>query len=307
MGLLWSAKLAQSGLQVSCIHRHSSEDTHIILNVDKRSKALALPVAFCSAAELEASKAQIDKLIIATKSFDVIDALDSIKFLLTSDCSVFFLANGIGYQQPAVNLLKPLSDRIKAFQIVSSDGALKNAVNEVTHTGYGDNYIGSLPEFFESHLADGNNLIPSNQALTELLALDNLNTSYSEQIEKQRFNKLLVNAVINPLTLYYRCHNGELVTNSHYLSHTRKLCEEIQVGIDAANSCVDQECVFELVKKVASQTSANRSSMLRDGELKRRTEAEFMNLALSTWIREHGGKTELQDELAALLFNANKP
>jgi 2-dehydropantoate 2-reductase len=91
-----------------------------------------------------------------------------------------------------------------------------------------------------------------------------------EEYESMLVNKLIANAVINPLTAILNVKNGELISNAFYLKVLKNLFNEITFILNIENS----QFHWETIIKICGKTAANRSSMLKDFEAKRETEVE---------------------------------
>ncbi len=83
-------------------------------------------------------------------------------------------------------------------------------------------------------------------------------------------NKLIVNAVINPLTAILQVNNGELIKNQYYLQVLKKLFSEISTVLTLENAEEHLQQIIDICKN----TSENRSSMLKDIEANRMTEVD---------------------------------
>ena len=105
-----------------------------------------------------------------------------------------------------------------------------------------------------------------------------LPSQVTNQIMMKTWDKVLVNAPINPITTLYNVKNGELLTQPHL----RKLVEEVvkeTVKILRERHLPFDEDVdpLETVLKVAALTAENKSSMLQDIEKGRLTEIDYLN------------------------------
>ena len=91
-----------------------------------------------------------------------------------------------------------------------------------------------------------------------------------EDYENMLLKKLVVNAVINPLTAILEIKNGALIENPHYFKLEKDCLAEIQECLHLQKS----EHYFENIVTVCEQTAQNQSSMLCDLEEKRPTEMD---------------------------------
>jgi 2-dehydropantoate 2-reductase len=93
-----------------------------------------------------------------------------------------------------------------------------------------------------------------------------LETDYKEMLIK----KLVVNAVINPLTAILKVKNGELVQNPYYFKIFEQLFEECACILELS----DKEQYFNNLMGVCEKTANNHSSMYKDIENRSQTEID---------------------------------
>ena len=119
-----------------------------------------------------------------------------------------------------------------------------------------------------------------------------------ENYEEMLLKKLVVNAVINPLTSILQIKNGELIENPHYFQIVKSLFAEIQESLHLQKP----EHYFNNIIMVCEQTAKNKSSMLRDLEEKRPTEIE----AILGYIVEKAIEKEIHTPIIELFYWAVK-
>lgn len=103
----------------------------------------------------------------------------------------------------------------------------------------------------------------------------------AEAIKEIQLKKLVVNAVINPLTTIFRCQNGELIDNPTMFAVVKLLLEEtaeIVRGLmpDTRDSLSDKNLLDHVIS-VADKTRKNTSSMLQDVNAGRKTEIDYIS------------------------------
>ncbi|NJP36456.1 2-dehydropantoate 2-reductase [Alkalicoccus luteus] len=165
---------------------------------------------------------------------------------------VLMLQNGIGH-------MHAVPDEVEAYPAVVTHGALRLSINEVRHTGL------------------GNIAVPksANKVLQKLISQSGrLQLVEDQDIQKRIYKKLVMNAVINPLTVLYEKPNGWLLLSSEAKEEARQLC------LEAASIVGLEETIWEEVQELIERTAANRSSMLADFEAGRPLEIEAINGAL---------------------------
>jgi len=99
---------------------------------------------------------------------------------------------------------------------------------------------------------------------------------WTVDIERAQWQKLSVNAVINPLTALYRCRNGELLDAGEREQRMKVLAEEADGLLRRLYPDWPADTLARS-REVARQTAANTSSMLADVLAGRPTEIQFIN------------------------------
>jgi 2-dehydropantoate 2-reductase len=166
---------------------------------------------------------------------------------------LLFLQNGMGH-------IKPLK-KIKNNEIYIGSvehGAYRDSATSVTHNGVGVTRLAVLNgeiAFLKDFISKSPNLFPFT-----------IEENYYEMLIK----KLVVNAIINPLTAVLRVRNGELMKNPHYYIILKNMFQELMMILKLDR----QDQYFEQVLKVCENTANNRSSMLKDIEHHRETEVD---------------------------------
>ena len=173
---------------------------------------------------------------------------------------ILILMNGMGILEIVMSYLpnNPI------YQAVTTHGA-KFQQNTLLHTGFGETQIGSLQV--------GRNEEHKN-ALCGLLNLYLPKTFLDNNIEQALWKKLLINAVINPLTTIHDIENGKIIGNSAIKQECSLLCLELSPMLNHLNVFDDSQHLFEQVCFVAQQTKNNISSMRQDHLNHRKSEID---------------------------------
>ncbi|XJZ28399.1 2-dehydropantoate 2-reductase [Bacillota bacterium Lsc_1132] len=193
-----------------------------------------------------------DLTIIAVKQYQL-DGVLNLMVNASDRNSLIFLQNGMAHVKfmenlPAKNL----------FVGSVEHGAVRENAYTVRHNGAGVTNVAV-------YKGDATQL-------SQLAALlhDSFPFVLKEDYVEMLVNKLVVNAVVNPLTAILGIENGKLLAN-HFYEHTLKmLFREIAHILELKNA----EEYFNRVVLVCRQTAENRSSMLKDLEAGRKTEVE---------------------------------
>ncbi|WP_026674386.1 2-dehydropantoate 2-reductase [Alkalihalobacterium bogoriense] len=206
-------------------------------------------------------------IFLAVKEHQVKRVLTKISKLKINS-PIFFLQNGMNH----ITLMQELRNSV--YVGIVEHGALKHSNVKVEHTGIGIMRIGHV-------LGDELELKPFWDKLSSV--------GYSVDVEGEWLEvmkrKLIVNAVINPLTALYELKNGELLHDETIVSIMKKLCQEAIMTLQLK----DHEDIWTYIIQVCQNTKENKSSMLRDIESGNQTEID----AISGYILREGLKRKI--------------
>lgn len=216
-----------------------------------------------------------DFTIVTVKQYQLEFIIDKMSEVNDHILNVLFLQNGMGH-------LKLLSriDKNNVYLGSVELGALKENANTVKHNGEG---LTNLAVFSGS--SDSITCFISTLSAS-------IPARWNENYYEMLLQKLIINAVINPLTAILNVPNGMLVKNPFYKMRAEALFSEISFILNLAEP-VDY---FQKVEAVCLNTEWNRSSMLKDIESGRMTEVD----AIVGFLLEEAQK---QGKRAPLLQN----
>ncbi|SEF51128.1 ketopantoate reductase family protein [Paenibacillus sp. UNC499MF] len=282
LGLLFAAKLAAAGCRVKLVTR-SREQAEAVnkkgIRVEGRTELTAeVPaIAFGDAVNGldSAVESQARLILLAVKQTALTEELAS--YLISSmenGAALVSLQNGIGHWE------KLDSEKARPFMIqaVTTEGARRLSHSEVAHTGRGWIRIGRIhAEDTEPYTEKTPQL--DLKTVGDCLKQAGFDVCVSKSIERHIWSKLLINAVINPLTALLRIPNGKLPETSDSLLLMRRLFEE---GRDLAltQHVTVEESLWDEILEVCRKTAVNRSSMLQDIAAGRTTEIEAITGSL---------------------------
>ena len=214
--------------------------------------------------------AQIGCLLVTTKVWQVTHALQPLIGLLPESCPIVLLHNGMG----TAEWLTEHFPHNPLLAGVTSCGALKTDASHIKHTGFGETWLGALNAAGEQW-----------QTLVSPLADALGHAAWSEHIQERQWQKLVVNAVINPLTAVYNQQSGILLQHQDEIA---ALCLELrplllQQGL--TNTANEWQ---ELVLQVVDRTAKNYSSMQQDIANRRRTEIDYITGYLLQQAEQNG-------------------
>ncbi|MBV1787275.1 2-dehydropantoate 2-reductase [Marinobacterium sp. D7] len=282
IGCLFAERLTRAGIAVTLLLRDEAQLDR--LNQRGCQVRVQRDNAWHTAqvdAEPISASGDIQHLLVTTKAYDSIDAINAISPRLTPDAQILLLQNGYGHQQKSAAALFPRP----VWAGITTSGARRTAAFEVIQSGEGQTLVGRLnpPADAGARYPDG---------------WDRLDhpVQISRDINHALWQKLAINAAINPLTALHGCRNGELL-GAEYSDELTALCSEIERVAAACAQPLFDTPLLEQVRQVATNTAHNRSSMLEDLRSGRRTEIEQITGFLCAAAREVGVETPLNTRL----------
>ncbi|KFX94656.1 hypothetical protein O988_06168, partial [Pseudogymnoascus sp. VKM F-3808] len=253
--------------------------------------------------------APISHLILTTKSPSTAAAITPLLPRLGPGSTILFTQNGVGAVEE-VDALFPAGKKPTYLSAIVTHGVFSTGQFSATHAGVADLKIGPV-------LAGGGDGKPlsaeARWLMDTILASEALAAREVEAGELLRvtLEKLVANAVINPLTAIFRIPNGGVLDPS--LAPLRKALVEEASAVILAHlstlSAVDAaaaerfsaEALGRMVEGVCTATSGNRSSMLQDVEAGRGTEVGYINGWIVRKGRELGVETGVNEVVLGMV------
>lgn len=200
----------------------------------------------------------VDLAIVTVKSFDTQTAAKS---LATADIeSVLSLQNGMGNEEL---LSSYLACPVLAGTVTY--GAIHRDPGVVSCSGTGTVTIGSL---------SGNDSLAA--AVGDWFRTAGIHTDVSSQIRERLWEKLAVNAGINPTTALARAPNGSLSSDPLRSIATHAAHETVKVARSSGIALTENQATRAL-REVIGMTAENYSSMYQDVAATSRTEIDAIN------------------------------
>lgn len=198
-------------------------------------------------------KGKEDLTVITVKQFQLESIFEKIKELESLPGSLLFVQNGMGHLKDLEKL------PVKNLFIGSVEhGAYKENDFTVSHNGEGKTNA-AVYKGDSSILREFSRAVSANFPLV-----------FCEDYYELLVNKLIVNAVINPLTAILQVKNGELIKNQFYFKVLKNLYTEVFYILNLE----DHEKHLRQIINICQNTADNRSSMLKDIEAGRATEVD---------------------------------
>jgi 2-dehydropantoate 2-reductase len=218
-------------------------------------------------------------VILTTKVQDSARAIDGIKNLLRKDTVILILQNGIGNEE--------IVEHTAGKEVKILRGVLKVAV-----------------EFLEPGVVkfwSGRTIIGQGETAEEIVEMLNkcgLDAKLSENIDRDVWNKLVVNCVVNPLTAILRVTDGAIIVDS--LKKTRIEVVRECIAVAEAEGVVLAADLAERIDRTVAGYK-NFSSMYQDITKRKKTEIDYLNGKIATLGKKHGILTPVNETLAGLI------
>ena len=195
-----------------------------------------------------------DCILICVKQPDIVTVIPMLS-TLNEHTPIIFLQNGMGHLEYIKDLAQPV------YIGIVTHGALRKSDHIVTQSGKG-----------VIKLANFNGDDGQLSLLIEKLNNELFPFLVESNWQKVLAEKLVINAVINPLTAIFEVPNGDILRNAHLMYLAKELCDEACSILQL--DFIDQ---WNHVKTVATNTKENTSSMWKDLKDHKRTENEAIS------------------------------
>jgi len=308
IGLLMSARLAKVGYQVNLWTRTREQAEQINkhgLRLLSRDGAVASEALFAAAgclSDVQPNQGIFEherSIFLCVKQTQLTDELvQSLQHLVHcrngSQVSVIAMQNGFGHLQW---LAKALPD-CQIYAAITTEGARKIDYHTVQHTGLGEVWMSEYAEY-TSQLREYSR--DSQILLVNMLQKAGISAYLSNDMYNRMLQKLLINAVINPLTAIYDVPNGELLSGGNRVALMKSLYEETNTILKRSGMKLENKDGWEMVVQVCKLTASNISSMLSDVRAGRTTEITAINGAVMELARSAGLEAPVNAAVSVLV------
>lgn len=223
-------------------------------------------------------------ILVATKAYDTRAAMSALRRFAKT--AIFLtLQNGLDNAETIARS----ASRVVAG--TTSHGVTFLRPGEVRHAGIGDTTIGAWRG------VDHDDVVRVRDVLDEA----GVRTQISDDIKRDLWSKLVVNAAINPLVALAGVPNGRLVQDKGLDELLESVGREAVAVARADGVPLDAAETVRRTRLVARRTAGNRSSMLQDLDRHRPTEIEAITGALLRTADRVGVDAPLNRALYALV------
>lgn len=264
IGGLYAGKLAQSGAEVALICR---SDYEIVkkngIFVKSQAKGFGGDFKFKPKEVLRNAadyNQKADFILVTTKVLPEISVVDLIKPALHPQASIILLQNGIHIEKPVAKAF-PNHHLISALAFVCVSRTSPGIIN---HEDYGRLVIGDYP----------NGISEKTLELLEMFKKSGVPCEASENIQAERWKKLVWNAPFNPMSVL--CNGADtkkILENPHSKALAINVMREVCI-LAKADGFELPEGVIEKNIDATEKMKPYKTSMLLDFESKRKMETE---------------------------------
>ena len=252
IGLLAACRLRQQQTAVSLWLREKCA-----LNVQFIEAQQSSAYVFSSPPEM------LSAVLVPVKSYAVAEAIKQLKPCLTADAQLVISHNGMPDLASLQSLLTPEQG---LWFLTTTHGAVTSSSNNlitIEHTGNGNSILAPINTAASQHTETITAAM--NRALGPLQQVDD--------IRPFLWQKLAINAAINPLTAIHNCRNGAL-SQPQYQAQISAIIAEVCMVAAASGYPLDASKTSVTVEAVIEKTALNYSSMQQDIVRQRQTEID---------------------------------
>lgn len=305
LGLLLAGRLIQAGNDVRLWCRGVEQcqrlgrDGLTVTYEDEREPITISEDQFVSAPIGEFAGAYLEEpsdwIVVTVKQNTLHNDLPEFLSLLKEEqVHMICFQNGTGHMEMLGGLLPDAN----LYVAVTTEAAKRKSLTEVIHAGAGEVWIGKWSSGDGQAHSIHNDLKANN--LIEVLIMAGFAAFLSNEVDTMIYRKLLINAVINPLTAIWRIPNGKLLSSEQRLQLMKEVFEEATMVYDFCEITYDKDA-WDNILQVCLLTSGNISSMLADVLASRTTEIRWINGSLVEMAERSGVSAPLNRWLCQLV------
>jgi 2-dehydropantoate 2-reductase len=290
MGGLFAGMLTRAGQDVWLIDNHKQRAEKINREglIIEASKALESREPKQETIKIKATTepqeaGSCDLVIIFVKAYDTEKATRNSLPLTGSKTVWLTLQNGLGN----IDKMGKIVGKDRVIAGITYQGATVLEAGRIRHAGCGNTVIGEIDGKESERI----------KSISDIFNQAGIETEVSDNMQGVLWGKLLINAVINPLTAITRVKNGQLL-ESPLLKDTMRLMVQEATRVPLKKGIrLPYQKVFEKVEESCYASRDNISSMLQDILRKKRTEVDFINGAIVSEAEKIGIPTPLNKAL----------
>ncbi|MGG4092780.1 ketopantoate reductase family protein [Paenibacillus lautus] len=307
LGLLYAGKLANSGCRVTLWCRSEEQADKLRasgITIEEKGQhqvvdAHAFSVCSWSTFAQSGGAGDADYLFLMLKQQGIEEmATEMLAQYGQEHRKLICFQNGTGHLERLQDLLPVWT----IYAAITTEGAKRSSSVSVLHAGHGTTTIGKM-------MPAGSPLDPFSQENHEIELVKQLNRAgfeafLSNQMDEMIYRKLLMNAVINPLTALWRIPNGALLSSPERVRLMKQLYHE-GIAVYEAGGIPYGSGLWEWIISVCQSTSGNTSSMLKDVMDGRTTEVAWINGSIVRLGQKYGISVPTHELVTQLIEGMN--
>ncbi len=247
------------------------DDQLTLLDANGFAHQINTPQQFLSQQALQ----KLDTIVIPVKQYQIEALLQELVPILSTQTTILLLHNGMG----GIELAQQYLPNNPLLVAITTDGVYKTSPTCFVQTAVGQFDIGIVDE-------DGR-FDKGERSSWEYLEALHPKLCWRNDIVFALYQKIAVNAAINPLTALKNCKNGQLI---NYHGDIKKIKEEIFDLYEFMNLPLDNHALSQHIDAVIRLTKDNYSSMHQDFHHGRETEVDGILGFLLEKAKETGMK-----------------
>lgn len=218
-------------------------------------------------------------LIVSVKAYDLKKSLTSIQSKIRKDTILLLLQNGLGIEEIARKIVKGRGTVLRGIVTAGAE------ILEPGHIKVRKNIT-----IFDAD--------KRSQEIAQLLQTCNMRILISESFQTEKWRKLTINCVVNPLSAILKVRNHEIFTPQ--LIGVRQAIFEECVAVGTAEGVKLDSSLFQIIEENVPSYE-NRSSMCQDLIRGKKTEIDFINGKVVELGKKHGVSTPFNECLVQLI------
>lgn len=209
-----------------------------------------------------------DVILICVKAHQLTHLCQSLSGLVAPKSPIILMMNGLGL----IEIVKRYFPDHQVFHAFLTHGAYIED-DMLIHTGYGKTLLGNLDAKSLDNQDMPVKMAPVISSLHQALP----EVCWSATHREAMLTKLIINAIINPITAINGIKNGKILENGELILSAARLFEETIPLLNQILPGENSDKLRQQIIQVALDTRENTSSMLQDVNKGKPTEIDYIN------------------------------
>jgi len=309
VGCLWAARLAHADVATSLLLRRPPQGQNEIISIEnvwQHSAPNSTEHVNVRVQAADSPGEPLSCILVATKAYSAIQELRNISSRLLPGAVCVVLCNGALAIQEELSM-EPALHGLTVILGTTTHSSWRRAPFQVVHAGFGYTRLG-LAKHCVQKGSDSPLSVPIVLQLLQRSGLYDGTGSYMD-IEPCLWQKLAVNAAINPLTALWDCKNGEVLSSPHGRAVLWVVASEVaalaaamgvadRAGVDTCAQQLDAKALYGIIEQVARSSATSYSSMHQDMNAHRQSEIGYLNAWVAKRAADLGVPVPTNSQLA---------